>query len=114
MSDSLRNVLAGSVGPSDSIVVLVGLVESLTGESVALRAVVASADRALDSLSVDRDRWKAVAVQGQATIDSLTVTMTALNKARTCRVLFLECPSRTTVGLVSLAVGVVGTVLLSR
>ena len=120
-ADSLRGVgqalserLRTATGPADSVVVLLGLVEALTGEGIALRGVVGSLQAEADSLLRDRERWRQVALASGEVVDSLTQTMVALRKASQCRIGPLPCPSRSAMLLSGTILGVVGTVLLAH
>lgn len=107
------SLLRLSLGAADSVVALVGIVETLRRESGHLWQVVGALQRVADSLDTDRLNWRRLAERASAVNDSLAAALQTVNAARVCRVLLFQCPSRTTVGVVALVVGF-GTALVVR
>lgn len=108
VADSLAGALAGATSVRDSVLALLGERQALRLEVGSLRGVIRGLQGEADSLTVDRERWKALAVRAGTVTDSLALALQIVNTARKCRILGLApCPSRVTVGVVSLVAGVV-------
>lgn len=109
------SLLRLSLGAADSVVALVGIVETLRTESTHLWEVVAGLQRVADSLDTDRLSWRRLAERAAAVNDSLALALQTVNAARKCRLLgFVPCPSRVTTGLVSMVGGVALGILVHR
>ena len=111
-ADSLESRLGVLLTAADSVLALTGVVGALRGEATALRLVIGSLERTVDSLESDRQAWRRLAERAGVVNDSLAAALERVNEARKCRVVFLPCPSRITVGLVSLVAGTVVGVLV--
>lgn len=93
-ADSLESRLSMAASALDSLPVLVGVVSALRGEATALRLVIGSLERTVDSLDSDRQAWRRLAERAGVVNDSLAAALERVNEARVCRIVFLPCPSR--------------------
>lgn len=101
------SLLRLSLGAADSVVALVGIVETLRRESGHLWQVVGALQRVVDSLDADRLNWRRLAERASAVNDSLAAALQTVNAARRCRIGFIPCPSRVTSGFLGAVAGAV-------